>query len=108
MPYESQNGHFHKSHSMNNQPLPRLKNYDNKPPLITTGNNPRKPEEPNRRRGCLGIIENDIVKPLEPKKCKGWRLVTLDELVKLVSSEKQRSWIPLHEVLFYVKQNWRI
>jgi len=52
--------------------------------------------------------DKEMVQPLEPKKCKGWQWVTLDELAAMVSSEKQKTWIPIHQVLFYLKQHWRI
>jgi len=51
--------------------------------------------------------DEEMIEPLEPKKCKGWRWVSLDELAALVQSEDQRTWIPIHQVLFYLKQLWR-
>jgi 8-oxo-dGTP diphosphatase len=52
--------------------------------------------------------DKEMVKPLEPDKCKGWQWATLDELATMVNSEKQKTWIPIHEVLYYLKQLWRI
>lgn len=48
----------------------------------------------------------EMIEPLEPHKCKGWRWVTLDELASLVQTEEQRTWVPIHQVLFYLKQLW--
>lgn len=48
----------------------------------------------------------EIVKPREPDKCKGWQWLSLDELTSLVNTESQRVWIPIHQVLFYLKQLW--
>ena len=50
----------------------------------------------------------EVVVPREPNKCKRWEWVTLDELVELVKSEKQKSWIPVPQVVFYLKQLWRM
>lgn len=55
-----------------------------------------------------GTIIDDIIKPLEPNKCKWWKWVTLDELSEMVKSDKQKTWIPIHQVLFYLKQLWRV
>jgi len=47
----------------------------------------------------------EFVKPLEDK-CKIWEWVTLDQLVNLIQTEEQRTWIPIQQVLFYLKQMW--
>lgn len=52
--------------------------------------------------------DKEMVQPLEPQKCKGWQWVSLDELATMVSSDKQKTWIPIHQVLFYLKQLWRL
>jgi len=52
--------------------------------------------------------DKETVIPLEPDKCKKWEWATLDELATMVNSEKQKTWIPVHQVLFYLKQLWRI
>lgn len=52
--------------------------------------------------------DKEMVLPLEPKKCKGWQWVTLDELASMVVSDEQKTWIPIHQVLYYLKQLWRV
>jgi 8-oxo-dGTP diphosphatase len=54
--------------------------------------------------------DKERVRPLEDK-CEYWEWVTLDALVELMRQEKefddaQQSWIPLQQVLFYLKQMW--
>jgi 8-oxo-dGTP diphosphatase len=44
----------------------------------------------------------------ESDKCEFWEWVDLDHLIKLVASEDQRAWIPIHQVLFYLKQIWKL
>jgi 8-oxo-dGTP diphosphatase len=56
-----------------------------------------------------GTVGDDgMIKPLEPKKCKGWRWITLDEIAAMETSDSQKTWIPVHQVLYYLKQLWRI
>ena len=50
----------------------------------------------------------EMVQPLEPHKCKMWEWLSLDELAEKVNTDKQKTWIPIHQVLFYLKQLWRI
>jgi 8-oxo-dGTP diphosphatase len=57
--------------------------------------------------GGLELSDGTVV-GREPAKCKSWHWVELDELVRLVNSEEQRAWIPIHSVLFYLKQLWRL
>lgn len=52
--------------------------------------------------------DKEMVLPLEPNKCKGWHWVTLDQLASMVKSEKQKQWIPVPQVLYYLKQLWRL
>ena len=52
--------------------------------------------------------DKEMIQPLEPDKCKGWQWVSLDELAMMVDSKTQMTWIPVHQVLYYLKQLWRI
>ena len=52
--------------------------------------------------------DTETIVPLEPNKCKKWQWVSLDELATLVNTDKQKTWIPIQQVLFYLKQLWRI
>ena len=49
--------------------------------------------------------DRELVKPLEDK-CEFWEWVTLDQLVALIKDDKQKTWIPIQQVLFYLKQMW--
>ncbi len=52
--------------------------------------------------------DKEMVLPLEPHKCKGWQWVTLDQLAMMVKTEHQKQWIPLPQVLYFLKQLWRL
>lgn len=48
------------------------------------------------------------IKGREPSKCEEWEWMDLERIVRLVQSEEQKAWIPIHQVLFYLKQLWRL
>ncbi len=50
--------------------------------------------------------DRELVRPLEDK-CESWEWVSLDRLVELVRTDEQKTWIPLSQVIFYLKQMWR-
>ena len=51
----------------------------------------------------MEINGTQAIKPLEPQKCDYWIWVTLEELKTLVQTEKQKTWIPVEQVEFYLK-----
>ena len=51
--------------------------------------------------------DQEFVRPLEDK-CEAWEWVTLDRLVELVRTDEQKVWIPLPQVVFYLKQMWGV
>lgn len=53
--------------------------------------------------GTWGIIE-----PCEPDKCEGWFWVSLQDLANIVNGEKDESWIPVHQVIFYLSKLWNL
>tara|TARA_Y100000034_G_scaffold42710_2_gene52279 strand:- start:2461 stop:2946 length:486 start_codon:yes stop_codon:yes gene_type:complete len=48
----------------------------------------------------------EMVEPQEDK-CEMWYWVTLDELVQLVQGDTAKTWIPINQVLYYLKQLWK-
>lgn len=57
--------------------------------------------------GTVAVQEGEeIIVAREPNKCQAWHWLDLDQLATLVTTEEQRIWIPIHQVLHYLKQLW--
>lgn len=55
-----------------------------------------------------GLQTNDglRISPLEPEKCDGWYWKTLEELATLIADDKAKTWIPINQVIYYLREMW--
>ena len=51
-------------------------------------------------------LPDGSIKPLEPHKCVRWDWMSLDEVAKLIYSPEDKIWIPVPQVLYYLKKHW--